>query len=201
MNAQNEIISTADFDARREVIVKWIGVLFVCQIASVVTTALAGVAALNAVAVWAARGVSIAAIAALFHLAEVHERYRKAAILSAIALVGGIVTGLLKLESLSLVLSICSIAATYQELHAHAELTEPKDEKLSRRWRALFWYEIVAGLFAGFFATVAVMVAAFAQIDQDTIVSLAVIAAAVVTAIVALVRVLYLKQTLALYQE
>lgn len=184
-----------------EIIAKWIRVLLICQIATVITTALTVFAAVNAIAGWAARIVSIAAIAALFSLAPVHERYRKAALFNAIALGGGIVTALLKLEVFGMVLSICGIVGTYHELNAHSELTEPKDEKLSKRWQALFWYEVIAGLFAGLFATVAVVVSAFAGIDQDTIVSMAVTAAAVVSVIVALIRVLYLKQTLTLYQE
>lgn len=184
-----------------EIIVKWIKVLFICQIANVITTALGAVAALSTIVSWAARIVSIAAVAALFNLAPVHERYRKAALFNAIAVVGGIVSGLLKVELFGLALSVCSLVATYHELNAHSELTEPRDEKLSNRWHSLFWYEIVAGLFAGLFSTVAIIVAAFAEIDQDTIVSLAVAAASVVSVIVGLVRVLYLKQTLALYQE
>lgn len=186
---------------QKEVIIKWIRVLLVCQISTVVTTALTIFAAVNAIAGWVARVVSIAAIVALFNLAPVHERYRKAAILNAVALAGGIVTGLLQMEVFGLVLSICAIVATYHELNAHSELTESMDEQLSKRWHSLFWYEVIAGLFAGLFSTVAVVVAAFAGIDQDTIVSMAVTAAAVVSVIVALVRVLYLKQTIALYQE
>lgn len=201
MNEQNEVMMVRDFESQKEIIVKWIKVLFVCQIATVVTTALAGVAAVSVLAGWIARGVSIAAVVALFKLAPVHERYRKAAIFSAISVGGVIVTGLLKMEAFGLALSICAIVGTYQELSAHSELTAPKDQKLSNRWHSLFWYEIVAGLFAGLFSTVAIVIAAFAQIDQETIVALAVAAAAVVSVIVALVRVLYLKQTLALYQD
>lgn len=185
----------------KELIAKWIRVLFICQIASVCTTALGAVAALSTIAGWVARIISIAAIAALFNLAPVHEQYRKAAILSAVSVGGGIVSELLKVDLFGLVLSVCSIAATYQELNAHAELTAPKDEKLSKRWHSLFYYEIVVGLLAGLAATVAIMVAAFAEMDQDTIIAITLAVTALVSVIVALVRVLYLKQTLALYQE
>lgn len=184
-----------------EVIVKWIKVLFICQIANVITTALGAVAALSTIVSLAARIVSIAAVVALFSLAPVHERYRKAALFNAIAVGGGIVSGLLKVELFGLALSVCSIVATYHELNAHAELTAPRDEKLSKRWHSLFYYEIVVGLLTGLAATVAIMVAAFAEMDQDTVVSITLAVTAFVSLILALVRVMYLRQTLTLYQE
>jgi len=101
----------------------------------------------------------------------------------------------------SIVFSICSIVASYQELNAHSEITAPKNAKLSKRWHSLFFYQMVVGMISGFISSAGVVIAVLAEMNPDTIVSFALAVIALVGVILGLFHVMYLNQTLRLYNE
>lgn len=202
MENYNEISeNVVDYDAHRNIIKKWMKVLLICQIANLFASALGAISAISSIVGWVARIITIAIIVSLFNLSAVNERYRKAAIFYGISVGGGILSALLNKNMFGMVLSICSIVATYHELNAHSEITAPKNEKLSKKWHSLFYYQMVIGLISGFIVPAGVVVAVLAEVDSDVIVSFALIITAIVSVILGLFQALYLKQTLHLYSE
>lgn len=194
-------MENTDTGDRKPIIAKWMNILFVCNIASMIVAALNAISAISGVTGWISRGISVVMIVALFNLAAVNERYRKSAILSAVVVGGGIAVAVLKMNLFTIVISICAIIANYQELNAHSELVAPMDAKLSNRWRSLFGYELVVGIISGLFSSAAVVIAVLADVDAETITSVTVTVLALINVIIGLFRVMYLKQTLALYRE
>ena len=194
-------MAVTNYDSHRELILKWLKILFICQAANLVMTVLAVIPALLTVTAWLSRIVSVFCIAALFSLSAVNGRYRKAAIFYCINLVGGIVAGLWNSSLLTIAVSVCSIIASYQHVNAHSELTEPKDAKLSQRWHALFYWALVVGILSGLATTAAVVIAVLANADNQTVINGAVAFVALVAVIPGLFHLKYLKQTMALYNE
>lgn len=194
-------MESTNFDDQKPIIAKWMYVLFICNIASMIVTALNVISAISGVTGWVTRGISVVMIVALFNLTVANERYRKAAIFSAIVVGGGIAVAVLKMNLFTMVISICAIIANYQELHAHSELVASKDVKLSNRWRSLFGYELVVGIISGVFSSAAVVIAVLADVDAEMITSVTVAVFALINLVIGLFRVMYLKQTLGLYRE
>jgi len=202
MSDTNEnVMTTPDFDSHKDVIVKWVQILFICQVANLFAAALGAVAAISSILGWISRIITIAIIVSLFNLSAVNERYRKAALFYGISVGGGILSAVLNNNMFGMVLSICSIVATYHELNAHSEITAPKNAKLSKKWHSLFYYQMVVGLISGFITSAGVVIAVLAEMDPDAIVSVALIFVALLGVIVNLFHVMYLKQTLSLYRE
>lgn len=201
---ENNYENTANifpFDSHREIIVKWLNILFACQIANLATTALSVITPIGSIITWVSRVVSIVVIIALFKLEAVHERYRKAAIFYSISVSGGIISALINMNILGIALSVCSIIASYQQLTAHAEITAPKNAKLSGRWKSLFYCQLVIGLISGFVSSAGVVIAVLADIRSELIVSASLVFIALVNVILGLFHVMYLKQTIALFRE
>ena len=200
-NDHNNAENIVAFDPPKETVVKWLQLLFVCQIVSLVMTALGMVASIGSIIGWLSRAVSVAVIVALFKLAVANERYRKAAIFHSISVGGNIISALTGTNILGIVFSVCSIIASYQQLTAHAEITAPKNTKLAGKWTSLFYCQLVVGLLSGFVSSAGVVIAVLADIDPDSIVSAALIFISLINVTLGLFHVLYLKQTLALYME
>ena len=194
-------MTVTNYDPHRELILKWLRVLFLCQAAGLTLTALSAISSLLAVTAWISRIVSVFTVAALFHLAAVHGRYRKAAIFYCITLVGGIIAAFWNISLLSLAVSVCAIVASYHELNAHSGITAPKDAKLSRRWHSLFYWSMAVGLLSGFATSAAVVIAVLADADNQAIIKGATAFIVLVSVIPGLFHLKYLKQTMALYNE
>ena len=192
---------THHMDDRKPLIAKWIYVLFVCGIVSMILTALNAIPVLSGAADWISRIVFVAAAVALFKLAPVNDRYRKAAIFSVVYVVGGIAVTVLNMNFFTLVISICAIIANYQELNAHSELVASRDAKLSRRWHSLFYWELAVGLVTGFLSSAAVVIAVLADVDAEAITSVTVAVLSAINVVIGLFRILYLKKTVGLYRE
>lgn len=202
MSDTNEIVTPSpNFDSFKDIIVKWVHILFLCQIANLFTNVLGAITAIGSIAGWLSRIVTVVIIIALFNLAVVNERYRKAALFYGISVGGGILSALLNKNMFGVVFSICSIVASYHELNAHSEITASKNAKLSKRWHFLFFYQMVVGLISGFISSAGVVIAVLAEMNPDAIVSFALIVTALVGVILGLFHVMYLKQTLRLYNE
>lgn len=194
-------VNNTSFDSHKDIIAKGLNTLFVCQIASLAVTALGIITPIASIVGWVSRIISIIVIVALFKLAAVHERYRKAAIFHSISVGGGIVSALINMNILGIALSVCSIIASYQQLTAHAEITAPKSPRLSGKWRSLFYCQLVIGLISGFVSSAGVVIAVLADVNPDSIVSVTLIFITLVNIVLGLFHIMYLKLTLALYRD
>lgn len=195
------MVEMMEYEIHGTIIVKWIQVLFVCEIVRLALTVVSAIPGIPSFIGWISRAVSITVIVALFHLIVVNERYRKAAILYCISVGGGIVVSLLKISGLVLVLSICAIIASYQELNAHSEVTALKDTKLSARWHSLFYLEMFAGIMVALLGMIPAIIAGLAGVSTDVIISIMTIILEMVNVTVGILHIVYLKQTVALFQK
>lgn len=199
----NEIISpTPDCGSHRELLLKWLPILLYCTIASIITSIITAFLGAGMAITLLSAAVSVVNIVALFQLAPVNERYRKAAIFSAVSVGGSILILLMPgLTLFTLVGSICSVVASYQMLNGHSEITAPMDMRLSRKWHAFFYYEFVIGLVSGFLSSAGVVIGVLADVDPQRLVTIILIFTVFVSAVLALVRISYLKRTIDLCQE
>ena len=202
MNYDEIMPATPDYSCHRELLLKWLPILLYTAIAGIVMSL--ATALLNAIVVTTllSSAVSLVMVVALWHLAPVNGRYRKAAILSAVSVGAAILIVLVpSLTLITFAASICSIIASWQEMNAHSEITAPLNRNLAQKWRALFWWQMGIGLISGMASSVGVVIAVLADADQETIVMVTLLATVLVSAVFALIRILYLKRTMALYQE
>ena len=200
-NNEEATVNIANYDSHKEVIAKWIRILFACQIVKILTATLNASAAIGNIAGWLSRIVTIAIIIALFNLSVVNERYRKAALFYGISVGGGILLALLNKNVFVMVLSICSIVASYHELNAHSEITASKDAKLSARWHSLFYLDMFAGIMVGVLSIIPMIIAAFAGVDTDLLISIFSIVLVLINIVLEMLHVLYLKKTLVSYRD
>ena len=200
-NNKETTVNIANYDSQKEVITKWIRILFACQIVKILTATLNASAAIGNIAGRLSRIVTIAIIIALFNLSVVNERYRKAALFYGISVGGGILLALLNKNVFVMVLSICSIVASYHELNAHSEITASKDAKLSARWHSLFYLDMFAGIMVGVLSIIPMIIAAFAGVDTDLLISIFSIVLALINIVLEMLHVVYLKKTLVSYRD
>lgn len=200
-NNEEATVNIANYDSHKKVIAKWIRILFACQIVKILTATLNASAAIGNIAGWLSRIVTIAIIIALFNLSVVNERYRKAALFYGISVGGGILLALLNKNVFVMVLSICSIVASYHELNAHSEITASKDAKLSARWHSLFYLDMFAGIMVGVLSIIPMIIAAFAGVDTDLLISIFSIVLALLNIVLEMLHVVYLKKTLVSYRD
>ena len=198
----NELInSVSDNFYHRERLLKWLPILLQCTIASMLAAIATALIGSNLIITLISLFISVVHLTILFILAAVHGRFRTAAILSAVSAGGTLLALYVNNGLITLAVSICSILASYQELNAFSEITAPLDAKLSRKWHSLFYWELAVGLLSGVFTSAAVVIAVLADLDPETIVKFALYFITAVTAALSFIRILYLKQTTALYQE
>lgn len=136
----------------KELLQKWLRMLFYIQIASMALVVVNALTYLDSITVWVNRGLTAAVIWCLFQLKDVNPRYRTSAITKAGVLICGLLTlptntsGLGLSSSLMLVGSICSWVTAYQEYHGHSELVAEADGKLAKKWSDLFVWEIAIAI-------------------------------------------------------
>ena len=200
-NNEEATVNIANYDSHKEVIAKWIRILFACQIVKILTATLNASAAIGNIAGCLSRIVTIAIIIALFNLSVVNERYRKAALFYGISVGGGILLALLNKNVFVMVLAICSIVASYHELNAHSEITASKDAKLSARWHSLFYLDMFAGIMVGVLSIIPMIIAAFAGVDTDLLISIFSIVLVLINIVLEMLHVVYLKKTLVSYRD
>lgn len=190
----------------KDLLSKWLRVLFYAQIASMAMTAVNAVSRLDTITGWLSKALSAVVIWSLFQLKDVHPRYRTAAIAKAVVLICGVITlpvntsGLGPSTVLLLVGSTASWIAAYQQYHAHGELVEETDPKLGKRWKNLFVWEIVIGLCISFFSTAATVALVSAEMDSNTVTTIVLAVTNVVYLLVDALYLLYMKQTLQLIE-
>ena len=159
-----------NIENKANLITKWLGVLFCIHIVSIINSAVNFLPFIPAaVTTWISRGIMVAMFICMFQLVPVNDRYRKAAVYRGVMLACTLITTilfrstLLMLTLLMLVSMVYSILAVYQEYSAHAELVAEKDPKLSRSWRSLFKWGILAAVLLSFGSTVTAIVLAILE--------------------------------------
>ena len=118
---------------------------------------------------------NIGSIICVFLLMFAGKRYRKAAIFGSVQLVCTIGLSmipwilafvisqdLLSTDNvnqfytvagvINLICGLVGIVYVYQLYHAHAEQVQELDGKLSKKWKRLFWWSILASVFSSFFS-------------------------------------------------
>lgn len=183
---------------------KWLRVLFYVHIGSLVITAINAVSDLDTITIWVGRVLSAALIWAMFQMREANPRYRGAAVAYTLVLVCGLATAFLSINTVSVLVtlaaSVCSLVASYQEYHAHSEVVEEQDEKLSKQWSHLFWVEILVGLGISLLSTVATLVLVSAEMDSATITTIIFAVTSIINLLLGLLYLLYMNRTLKLLE-
>lgn len=175
---------------------KWLQYLLYAGIAAALNTILGFL--LGDLSVWLGIAISGAAVYLLFRLVEANERYQKAAIFAIVALVAALFNNTL----LSLVGSVCSIVAEYQEYHAHSELIGERDPKLAGKWRTLFWLQFIVGLVLGLLLSfVSVILVMISGLETAAATAVLAMVLAVVTLILQVLYLVYLNRTIKLLEN
>ena len=178
----------------------WLRSLFYIHIASHALSLVTVVWLNNPVTPWINHALSAGIVLCLLKLAPASSRYRTAAILTA-AVLGCTLLSKLALGTLmNLAASVLAIIAAYQELHAHGEAVEEKDPKLSRKWCALFLWQLLIGILAGFASTAATVILVLADMDEAQITQLIVTAIGLVSLIPSILYLVYLRRTIRLFE-
>lgn len=142
----------------KERLIKCFGYLIVIRLAAAALSLLSMVPYVGAFADYISPVLTLATICILGTIGDRGSRYSKAAVMLLVSALLELVSGLLPLmgfpdavedicnafaAALTLIASVCSFLAVYQEYNAHAELVGPVDQDLARRWHKLFNWQIV----------------------------------------------------------
>ena len=201
MTENHEIIPTpAEPEAVRPP-AKWLQYLFYVNIAAGLLSLTAFIPVTLTVTVWISHILTVATAVCLYCLAAANPRYRKAAIMTAVALGLQILSKLGLTSLLTLTASILTIIASYHELYGHSEVVKQADPKLAGNWRSLFVWQIVIGVLSGFSSVAAVVIMVLADMDQAQIVQLVTGAIVLVSLIPGILRLVYLHRTIRIFQN
>lgn len=181
--------------------VKWLKYLLYVGIAALASTVLAAIPLLNGLSGWVSLPISAATVFLMYKLQPANERYFKAAIFGAVPLIISIL-GRLGISFLPLLGAICGLVAQYQEFAAHGELIQARDPKLAGKWSSLFWLQfavtIISTLLGSVFAAVLV---ASGSMDMETATAMIVVAVAIVTLLLEVLYLVYLKKAIRLLEQ
>ena len=190
----------------RELLQKWLKMLFYAQIASIAITVINAVTYLDNITSWILKAVNVTVLWSLFQLKDVNPRYR----ISAIAKLGAFICALLTtpvntrlgLSSILLLVgSGCSWVTAYQEYHGHGELVEAADSKLAKKWKDLFVWEIVIGLGISFISVGATTVLVAAGAASSNITTAIILLSTLSSLALEGLYLLYMKRTLKLLEN
>ena len=190
----------------KELLSKWLRVLFYIQIASIAITLVNAVSNLDSITRWVSKGLSLATIWSLFQMNTVQPRYRTTAILSTVVFICGLLTlpvnrsGIGLSTVLLLVGSTCCWVAAYQEYHGHSEVSACWDPQLGKKWNNLFVLEIVSGLAVSFLTTIVTTVLMVADAPSKLPTTVTIVISTGVGLVMKLLYLHYMKQTLALLE-
>lgn len=151
---------------------KWIKNLFYIQCVVFVVNIVGQFPIFDFVFKWISTLFIIAKVYCFYQLKPIHERYSKAFTFAAIYAGGTIVANVIDLRLLSLVISICSLIALYQEFAGHAEMLLTIDNKLSKRWRALFNWEVFGSIIVALVGTPLIMIAAITTMFDEGVMAM-----------------------------
>jgi len=186
----------------REVLQKWLRVLFYTQIAYIAITAINALTHLDSITAWVNRAITLIVIWCLFQIQGVNPRYRTAAITKAGAFLCGLLTlpvntsGLGLSSILMLVGSACSWITAYQEYHGHGELVADADSKLAKKWKDLFVWEIAIALATSVFTLIGTTFMVATGFLTSTVTTVIIAVSTVIGLVLEGLYLLYMKQTL-----
>lgn len=187
---------------QKSLLTKWLTNLMYLHLASLVITVVNAITGLQSFTQWLSWAASIGAVFCLFQLQNTNQRYKKSAIFQAVALGCSLVVSLFGgLGLLGTVASVCGIVASYQEYHGHSELVAEADDRLSRKWAGLFLWSLVMGLISGFASTALVTIGVLAEMDTALLATLAVVLVLLTGAVVEILYLRYMNQTLKLLEK
>lgn len=190
----------------KELLQKWLKMLFYIQIAFIALTVINAVTYLDNITVWVNRGLVAIVCWSLFQLREVNPRYRTAALAKAGVLVLGLLTlpvntsGLGLSSILMLVGGICSWVTVYQEYHGHSELVAEADPKLAKKWRDLFVWEVVVAIGTSVVSVFGTVILMAADMLTDNITTVVILLTTVLGLVLEGLYLLYMKKTLELIE-
>lgn len=181
--------------------VKWLQYLLYIHIAALALSLTALIPMNLAVTPWISHILTAGNAVCFYKLSSANPRYRKAATMTAAALVLQVLSLLALTNLLTLAASILILIAAYQELYGHSEVVEQYDPKLAGKWRSLFIWEIVIGILSGFSSSAAVVIMVLANMDQNQIIQLVTSAIVLVTLIPGILHLMYLRRMIRIFQE
>lgn len=181
--------------------VKWLRILFYVHIASIVLSLISLLPIHNGFTTWISRAITAAVVICLFQLAPASDRYKKAAVFSAVSLGLNLAATLLLTSLLTLSASILSILATYQEYSGHSDMVARADPKLSRRWHSLFNWQIIVGVLTAVVSMVAVVALAALEMNTTAITAIVVGALSLVSVVLSVLYLVYLNRMIKLFSE
>ena len=190
----------------KEVLSKYLRILFYTQIAYMVITCINALTHWDSITAWVNKGITVIGIWCLFQLLKVNPRYRTAAITRAGALICGLLTlpvntsGLGLSSILMLVGSLCTWITDYQEYHGHSEVAAQWDEKLAKKWKDLFVWEVVVALGTSVFSVFGTVMLMAADMLSDTITTVVILLSTVLGLLLEGLYLIYMKRTLALLE-
>lgn len=191
----------------RDLLHKWLRILFYIHIAFLVITAINAVSNLDTVTGWIRKVLTVVIIWSLFQMKDVNPRYQKTAIAKIAVLVCGLLTTPVNTSALgmsgilALAGAIASWVSAYQEYHAHGEVIAEQDEKLAKKWNNLFGLEILVGLGISLFSTVTTLVLVAAEMDSKTVTTIILALTNIVTLMLDLLYLHYMNRTLKLIEN
>ena len=191
----------------RELLQKWLKMLFYAQIASIAITVINAVTYLDNITSWILKAVNVTVLWSLFQLKDVNPRYRISAITKAGVLICGLLTlptntsGLGLSSSLMLVGSICSWVTAYQEYHAHSEVVAEADEKLAKKWNGLFALEIAVAIGTSIISIIGTTIMVVTGVLTDTITTVLIGVSTVLGLSLEGLYLIYMKRTLKLLEN
>ena len=175
---------------------QWLRYLLYVGIAAMANSLL-GIFLPGRLSAWIGYAISAAVVYLFFRLIATNARYKTAFIFSGAALI----INLLGIQALGLAGSICALVGQYQEYHAHGELIQEQDPRLANKWSSLFWFQfavsVIVVLLTG--VLVGVLVAA-GSLDAAVVTALATIVGAILTLVLKVLYLVYLKNTIRLLE-
>ena len=183
----------------------WLPVLLYCALASLVNSVITYFPFIPAsLSTWISRAIMMAVILCMFQLALVNDRYKKAGIFRAIMLGCNLITSyLFGSMILTLVASIVSIIAVYQECAAHSEVIADHDAKLSKAWHSLFNWSILAAVLLSLGASIVAVILVLADMEggASRISTIAIGLLSVPQFVIEIMYILYIKKMLVIISE
>jgi len=149
---------------------------------------------------WTSLLLSACIVWLLFQMAAATNRYCKAAVLTCVALAGSLFTALTGSGAFTMILSILSILARYQEFQGHSEICQEKELSRAGKWERLFWWEMGIGLVGGFLMSAGVVIGVLVNTDAKLLTTVILLLNTLLSVGIGLVYLDMLKKTAALYR-
>ena len=180
---------------------KWLRILFYIHLGGIALSVITMLPINDSFATWISRAITLAAAFCLFRLAPASERYKKAAVFSAVSLGLTLLSSLLLPSLLKLAASILSILATYQEYSGHSDAVSPADPQLSRKWHSLFNWQLFLGVLTAFVSMVAVFALIALELNASLITALVAGALSLMGIALSILYLVYLHRMIKLFSE